>query len=439
MSRISSVRLALSVLAALLFLQTAAQAFLQCIGPSGLPAAEFWRAQTVSSLPLLGLQLLVLLAMAGAIVRLDRITRRPWLGKTLFAIGLIYLAATAALFLVGASSLASSSWTDAPLAITFHIVLAGWTLILAYWLLDLGTEARVRRLFRKAVQRAAYPVVLATAICLYGWLHRTGAPLAFAAYLPVALGASAILILEIAAPYRQSWRPDTQAVLHDALYLALVQMLLPAGLSLAVASFAADRFGGAGLANIWPHDLPVLAQAALMLAAADLLRYWLHRAAHHWPPVWRLHAVHHAPEALYFLNVGRFHPLDKALQFLLDAAPFILLGVGPDVISAYFVFYALNGFFQHSNVDVRLGPLNWVIAGPELHRWHHSRIIEESNSNFGNNLIVWDALFGTRFLPRRKVGDLGLLNRSYPKDIVGQTLAPAYIPTDEVGASGGDQ
>ncbi|MFQ5566823.1 MAG: sterol desaturase family protein, partial [Paracoccaceae bacterium] len=93
----------------------------------------------------------------------------------------------------------------------------------------------------------------------------------------------------------------------------------------------------------------------------------------------------------------------------------------------YFVFYAVNGFFQHSNVDARLGPLNWLVAGPELHRWHHSRIVRESNTNFGNNLIVWDALFGTRYLPERQVGVLGLLNRAYPKDFLGQTLAPVTV------------
>jgi len=49
----------------------------------------------------------------------------------------------------------------------------------------------------------------------------------------------------------------------------------------------------------------------------------------------------------------------------------------------------------------------------ELHRWHHSRSIEEANHNYGGNLILWDVLFGTRFLPRDReppaeigIGDL---------------------------------
>ena len=117
--------------------------------------------------------------------------------------------------------------------------------------------------------------------------------------------------------------------------------------------------------------------------------------------------------------------MEKALQYGVDALPFALLGVAPDVLAAYFVFYAINGFFQHSNCRVRLGPLNYVVSGPELHRWHHSEFAEESDNNFGNNLIIWDILFGTRFLPRdREVGPLGLVNRNYPMGFVAQMRTP---------------
>ena len=99
--------------------------------------------------------------------------------------------------------------------------------------------------------------------------------------------------------------------------------------------------------------------------------------------------------------------------------------VSGEVVSAYFVFYAVNGFYQHSNADLRLGWLNWLVSGPELHRWHHSVLPKESDRNFGNNLILWDVVFGTRFLPRgRSVEDLGLRNKSYPTGFLGQTLAP---------------
>ena len=88
------------------------------------------------------------------------------------------------------------------------------------------------------------------------------------------------------------------------------------------------------------------------------------------------------------------------LQFLLDTLPFMLVGIGTDVLAYYFVFYSTSGLFQHSNCDVRLGWLNYLVSGPEVHRWHHSQRIAESNSNYAHSFVVWDLVFGTYFRPR---------------------------------------
>ena len=119
------------------------------------------------------------------------------------------------------------------------------------------------------------------------------------------------------------------------------------------------------MAGWWPVAPPIWQQVVLMLLVAELLRYPLHIAAHNTKTLWRLHAVHHSPKKLYWLNVGRFHPVEKSLQYVLDTLPFMLVGVGAEVVSLYFVFYAVNGFYQHSNVDVRYGPLNYIVSGPE--------------------------------------------------------------------------
>jgi len=85
----------------------------------------------------------------------------------------------------------------------------------------------------------------------------------------------------------------------------------------------------------------------------------------------------------------------------------------------------VNGFVQHANCDVRLGPLNQLIAGPELHRWHHAADLRDANHNDGNKRIIWDTLFGTGYLPAdREVGELGNGEPSYPTTFVGQVAAP---------------
>ncbi len=287
----------------------------------------------------------------------------------------------------------------------------------------------------RLVAAAAYPVTLAIGFALFAALTDAGLPALAAAYGAVLVGAALITLHEIFLPYRRSWRPGRAEVGGDALFMAAVQVALPYSLSLFVVLALAGQapFDGTGIASLWPHRWPVAGQALLMLLTADLARYWLHRAFHRFEPLWRFHAVHHSPQRLYWLNVGRFHPFDKALQYAFDALPFLLLGVAKEVLAVYFVFYALNGFFQHSNCRLTLGWLNYLVAGPELHRWHHSERPEESDRNFGNNLIVWDLVFGTRFLPRdRAVGSLGLKNRAYPMGFLAQMTTP-FTPGRDKG------
>jgi len=274
----------------------------------------------------------------------------------------------------------------------------------------------------QVVKIGAYPSLMALGVALYYLLGFLGFDAKAASYTSAILGAIAITFLELNFSCRERWLGRKNDVLNDSVYM-FVQITVPLLLTWALAFWLVENLQTRH--PLWPHGWPVWSQALAMLLAADLLRYWLHRFSHEWPLLWRLHAVHHSPHKIYWLNVARFHPLEKALQFMFDALPFILLGVSEDVLTLYLVFYSINGFFQHCNIDLRLGPLNYIISGPELHRWHHSKFPEESNQNYGNNFIVWDLLFGTRFLPDdRLVGELGLINRNYPQSFISQLKTP---------------
>ncbi len=280
---------------------------------------------------------------------------------------------------------------------------------------------------RRVLSWIAYPATMACAFGVNALLLSHGIPILASSYVAATLAAAAVTVFEFVIPYDTAWQPRWTDVKHDLVFMAAVQMVLPQLLGLLLALTLRDYLESLALpmAQLWPRESPLFAQVALMLMVAELLRYPLHVAAHNTKTLWRLHAVHHSPKKLYWLNVGRFHPVEKALQYTLDTLPFILVGVGAETVALYFIFYAVNGFYQHSNVDVRYGPLNYLVSGPELHRWHHSKLIGESNRNYGNNLIVWDLVFGTWFFPKHaRVGDLGLLNRDYPLDFVGQMAAP---------------
>jgi sterol desaturase/sphingolipid hydroxylase (fatty acid hydroxylase superfamily) len=277
------------------------------------------------------------------------------------------------------------------------------------------------------IPRIVYPVLVFGGIVVHLWAVMQGWNMYLATLCPMLTAAGIITLLEFCYPYSKNWYANKNDFGNDLAFMTLVQIALPTILSFFISitlleTFKANDFSFKGL---WPHSWPMLAQGILMLFIADFLGYWVHRFAHTWSLLWRFHAVHHSPHKLYWVNVGRFHPIEKTYQYLFSTLPFLVIGVHLEVLSIYFVIYGINGFFQHCNIDVKLGPLNYVFSGPELHHWHHSKKIKESNNNYGNTLIIYDLMFGTYFLPKeRDVGDLGLLNRNYPLDFLSQMRAP---------------
>jgi len=272
-----------------------------------------------------------------------------------------------------------------------------------------------------------YPATMAGAFALYAVLQAAGMPLIVSTYLPAVSVAAIVTWLELRQPNRETWRPPAREIKTDLIFMIVVQLAMPplVGLLFANALIEPARSLNLPVARAWPHSWPIWTQAVLMVLAVDFMRYWLHRAAHESDTLWRLHSVHHSVDQLYWLNTARFHPIEKALQMCLDSLPFLLLGVDVTVLALYYLAYASNGFFQHCNVRLRYGFLNYIVGSAETHRWHHSREPRESNANYGNTVIVWDLVFGTWFLPTdRAVGSLGLKDPAYPKAFLGLMRAP---------------
>lgn len=270
---------------------------------------------------------------------------------------------------------------------------------------------------------AWYPLFFGLALAAFFTMLGHGVSPLVAAYVPATVVGFSILALEQRFTAREDWRPKKADVIADVAFMGLVMVVLPR-LLMAIAVLALAGYLHANFASDWwPHDWPLWAQMLAMVLAVDFVRYWLHRACHHYMPLWRLHEVHHSPDILYVMNVGRFHPLEKVLHFTLDTVPFLLLGVAPEVLAGYFLLYSVNGFFQHSNIELRYGWLNYVVGSAETHRWHHARDPKTALCNFGNTTLVWDLLFGTWHLPG-PVGDIGIMNRAYPKGFLAQMATP---------------
>ena len=280
---------------------------------------------------------------------------------------------------------------------------------------------------RRLLPWVHYPLVVTSVFGMFAWLQSQGASLIISTYAPVLFAAAAVTLLELVFPHRVAWQPPAEEIKTDLVFMTTIQLALPPLVSFLFVYLliAPARALDLPIGGLWPHGWPIWAQAVLMVLVVDLFRYWLHRFAHQNDTLWRLHSVHHSVEQLYWLNTARFHPVEKTLQMCLDSLPFLLMGVDERVLALYFMAYATNGFFQHCNINLRYGVLNYVVGSAETHRWHHSRIPRESNSNYGNTVIIWDLVFGTWFLPRdRDIQDLGLQERDYPKTFLGLMRAP---------------
>jgi sterol desaturase/sphingolipid hydroxylase (fatty acid hydroxylase superfamily) len=272
------------------------------------------------------------------------------------------------------------------------------------------------------------PATLAVALVVASMALARG--VAVSAILPVVLVASIVFVswLERVLPYRPDWNRARGDVLADALYLpttSLVAALMrPAVATVGVvfAGWISARFG----VGLWPRHWPLALQLPLAWAAVELFAYWPHRWLHEVPWLWRLHATHHSPERLYWLNATRAHPLEHVFRSCFGMLPLALAGAGTELLALQGITDAVVGLFQHANVAIRLGPLNYVFSAAPVHRWHHSRVRAEADHNYGDTFIFWDLVFGTYLRPRgREVEALGIAGlEAFPNGYLAQLAAP---------------
>ena len=247
----------------------------------------------------------------------------------------------------------------------------------------------------------------------------------------VALGGAilCIAVFERVLPFEPRWNRNHNDLRVDLIHnvvnalIPKVFELLAFGVLLSGAAWLVSKTG----TPLWPTTWPIFAQLALALVIGEFGAYWIHRLTHEVPWLWRFHATHHSAPRLYWLNAARFHPIDLFAQHVAHVVPMILLGASIEVIALHTLFTAVHGLFQHSNIDVKLGPLNYIFSMSELHRWHHSTNVSEADHNYGANLIVWDIVFGTRYLPanRRPPSDIGIeALPDFPQTYTAQLLSP---------------
>jgi len=208
---------------------------------------------------------------------------------------------------------------------------------------------------------------------------------------------SIMIIWEYFSP-RRKLQMDRQQRWPINLGLAAVNMLLMrvtiGSLAYLSAVYAAEQ--SFGLLNRFQlPDWPAIIATLLLL---DFAIYCQHIVMHKYPPLWRLHQVHHTDLEFDASTAVRFHPLEIIVSMLYKSVCIVLLGADPWAVIAFEIILNGAATFNHSNIDIPPALdkiLRRLIITPDMHRIHHSTIPAETNSNYGFSISCWDRLCKT--------------------------------------------
>jgi sterol desaturase/sphingolipid hydroxylase (fatty acid hydroxylase superfamily) len=237
-----------------------------------------------------------------------------------------------------------------------------------------------------------------------------------------AIGSSAALfmLLERIVPYSKGQTFIREGLFDDFALYTVAQNYVLGIVIFSIIITRLDAVGGFSRLQRLAH-WPLWAQVTLFVVTHDFYIYWMHRWQHRNRYLWRLHEAHHSPRSVDWLSGSRSHCVEILINQTVEFAPIVLLGASPEIIPLKGAISAVWGMYIHANLNVRTGWLQWIINGPEMHRWHHA-MGKGMRSNFSTKLAIWDWMFGTAFLPSNKrAKDYGV-RTWYPKHYVAQTL-----------------
>lgn len=145
--------------------------------------------------------------------------------------------------------------------------------------------------------------------------------------------------------------------------------------------------------------LPGALKIFIALVLIDFCLYWIHRSQHQFDFLWKTHKWHHSSEQLYWFSGFRTSFFQSFLYNIPQAViPMVIFHLSPMQAGIGYSIGLLIQFWEHTNIDLNIGPLKYIFITPSYHRVHHSAS-EICRKNLGTTFSFWDRMFGTYINP----------------------------------------
>jgi sterol desaturase/sphingolipid hydroxylase (fatty acid hydroxylase superfamily) len=219
--------------------------------------------------------------------------------------------------------------------------------------------------------------------------------------------------------FRVEWRED---LLYFTISSLMVQALT--FLSLAPSLAILKHTDWAGL-RAWIGSQWLLLQILEIMFLTDVVQYWLHRAFHRIPALWKFHAIHHSAQTMDWIAGSRMHVVEIVCLRGCTVIPMYVLGFSEPAMYAYIFFVYLFSTFVHSNLRYDFGWIDRFFVTPRFHHWHHGIEKEAIDVNFAVHFPLLDRLFGTYFLPEDRRWPIGYgIKQPMPRGFISQLFYP---------------
>jgi sterol desaturase/sphingolipid hydroxylase (fatty acid hydroxylase superfamily) len=238
--------------------------------------------------------------------------------------------------------------------------------------------------------------ILAAYAVVYQWID-IGVLVAIAFFLPIVL----VLLLERLIPKREDSLLNWRDLAEDTFWVLTIFFIWVPIFDEHYDTPVSNLFFYLRETSGFPFRLEANSVAGLMgmamlgVFAIEFIGYWAHRLQHRFLLLWRMHATHHHISKMSIARADRTHPLELIGLNLGSIVVLAFLGAGDGVIAVILVFRIVTGHINHANLPLTSGVFGWLFNTPQWHLVHHSCVMDESNTNYGCTVIIWDRLFGT--------------------------------------------